>query len=129
MWPRLGVVSILVAFCAALSACGATTSTGPSATTGRGHDTQPAKRPAPPSTGAAAPSAIGQQGPTVPNLIGVRLAIAERDLRAGEVNYTVLGRPGAGAAATLIVCATNPLPNTHLEPGTKVRLIVRRTCG
>jgi hypothetical protein len=66
----------------------------------------------------------------VPNLIGVALVAAERDLKRQGISYRVLAAPGAGAGArgSWTICQTNPLAHTHLEAGTTVRLSVSRSC-
>jgi hypothetical protein len=88
--------------------------------------------PQPAPTNAAPAVSAGeqqsQQGATVPNLVGVGLASAEKELRLRGVSYRVLLAPGSVASGGWTVCHTNPLPGTHLESGTVLRLIVGRSC-
>jgi beta-lactam-binding protein with PASTA domain len=65
----------------------------------------------------------------VPNVTGVRLDAAEKDLKRRSVPYRILASGGSGAAKnSWTVCETNPAPRTHLESGTTVRLIVAPSC-
>jgi hypothetical protein len=125
----------LATLCAALGACGTTTHAPAQKSTAKpepGAAIPPAAQAVP--TAAAPPASQGeqsQQGATVPNLIGVRLDRAEKELRRQGISYRVLGAavdPGSALSASLTICRTNPLPHTHLESGTTIRLIVARSC-
>lgn len=64
----------------------------------------------------------------MPNLVGAALAAAETDLKRLGISFRVLPGAGAGPRSGWTVCQTNPLPRTHLEAGTTVRLSAGRSC-
>jgi hypothetical protein len=67
---------------------------------------------------------------TVPNEIGLRLDLAERDLNSKKLRYKVIGGSSGGVArGDGRVCEMNPAPRTHLEFGTTIRLLVAQSCG
>ena len=118
MAPRLLLVLGILA--AALGAgCGGSTATVATTTSER-----------PASTKTAAGAGSLKEPAAVPDEIHIRLDVAERDLARRGVPYRVIGggATGLGPPSDLTVCETNPAPRTHLESGTTVRLIVRRSC-
>jgi hypothetical protein len=138
---RLAAIVIAGVLSVALSACGGTattvktTTTNPTSITKSTLDSSPGPAPAPSgrtqSTSAA--SANGEASPeprTVPNETGVRLGVAARALQGKALSFKVVGRSGSAVAgkSTWTVCASNPLPNTHLEPGTTIYLTVAPSC-
>ena len=128
LWSLVATV-MTAALC---SGCGGTsTSTVETAINKQAVTTPTATTPQPEPTqsSVAGESPDQEQGGTVPNEIGVRLDVAVRDLEGKKVKYKVV-RPGtSGAKINWTVCKTNPLPRTHLESGTTIRLIVARSCG
>jgi PASTA domain len=72
-----------------------------------------------------------REGPrAVPNETGVRLDVAEKDLKEKRVSYKVVGAVASGPVvkSDWTVCETNPKPHTHLSFGTTVTLIVASPC-
>jgi len=135
---RTLTLAVFAALYPALGACG--TSATPTRTT-PARTSNPARAPSAPAPSAAStapnvsapagsPAERAQQGATVPNLVGAALADAETDLKRLGISFRVL--PGAGVGegprAGWTVCQTNPLPRTHLEAGTTLRLSVGRSC-
>ena len=118
MAPRLLLVTGILA--AALGAgCGGSTTTVATTTS---------KPPA--STKTAAGAGNLEEPAAVPDETHRRLDVAERDLERKRLPYRVIrgGATGLGPKSDLTVCETNPAPRTHLESGTTIRLIVRRSC-
>lgn len=82
------------------------------------------------ATHTAAGAGSLEEPAAVPDETHVRLEVAERDLERRRLLYRVIrgGASGLSPKSDLTVCETNPAPRTHLESGTTIRLIVRRSC-
>ena len=55
---------------------------------------------------------------------------SEKDLERKGIPYKVVGGSDSGVLVknSWMVCATNPLPHSHLESGTTIFLIAARSC-
>jgi hypothetical protein len=87
-------------------------------------------QPTEPRQSTAAEEANHEGPGTAPNEIGIRLAVAERNLKRRKIPYKIIGAAASGVVATRSwpVCKTNPAPRSHLESGTTLYLIVARSC-
>lgn len=72
-----------------------------------------------------------EQHRTVPNVVKVRLDVAEEEIESAGLQYKVVGGGlfGVIVKSNWTVCEMKPSPGTHIGSGATVRLIVARSCG
>jgi hypothetical protein len=84
-----------------------------------------------PTTASPANGEASEEPKTVPNVTGVRLGVAAKDLRRRGLLFKVVGDGATGVVekSNWTVCGTNPLPHSYIEVGTTIYLTVAPSCG